>query len=400
MSPIKPVKRVCLAYSGGLDTSVILRWLIEEYDCEVVAYCADVGQEEELAGLPEKAKASGAIDCVIKDLREEFVTDYVFEAIRGNAVYEGIYLLGTALARPLIAKHQIDVARATGCDAVAHGATGKGNDQVRFELAFRALAPEMRCIAPWREWDLRSRADCIAYADKFEIPVTASIEKPYSMDRNMMHISFEGGILEDPWREPEEEMFVLTTSPERAPDEAAELILGFEAGRPVSIDGETLAPVELLTRLNKLGGAHGIGRIDLVENRFVGLKSRGVYETPGGTILHAAHRALESITLDREVMHDRDRNTPRYAELIYNGFWFSPEMEVMRAAINASQRNVTGEVRLKLFKGNVIVLGRRSPESLYSEKLVTFEEDEGAFDQTDATGFIRLQGLRLSGSQD
>ncbi|MBW2388496.1 MAG: argininosuccinate synthase [Deltaproteobacteria bacterium] len=400
MSPIKPVKRVCLAYSGGLDTSVILRWLIEEYDCEVVAYCADVGQEEELAGLPEKAKASGAIDCVIKDLREEFVTDYVFEAIRGNAVYEGIYLLGTALARPLIAKHQIDVARATGCDAVAHGATGKGNDQVRFELAFRALAPEMRCIAPWREWDLRSRADCIAYADKFEIPVTASIEKPYSMDRNMMHISFEGGILEDPWREPEEEMFVLTTSPERAPDEAAELILGFEAGRPVSIDGETLAPVELLTRLNKLGGAHGIGRIDLVENRFVGLKSRGVYETPGGTILHAAHRALESITLDREVMHDRDRHTPRYAELIYNGFWFSPEMEVMRAAINASQRNVTGEVRLKLFKGNVIVLGRRSPESLYSEKLVTFEEDEGAFDQTDATGFIRLQGLRLSGSQD
>ncbi|MBW2726809.1 MAG: argininosuccinate synthase [Deltaproteobacteria bacterium] len=379
---------------------MILRWLIEEYDCEVVAYCADVGQEEELAGLPEKAKASGAIDCVIKDLREEFVTDYVFEAIRGNAVYEGIYLLGTALARPLIAKHQIDVARATGCDAVAHGATGKGNDQVRFELAFRALAPEMRCIAPWREWDLRSRADCIAYADKFEIPVTASVEKPYSMDRNMMHISFEGGILEDPWREPEEEMFVLTTSPERAPDEAAELILGFEAGRPVSIDGETLAPVELLTRLNKLGGAHGIGRIDLVENRFVGLKSRGVYETPGGTILHAAHRALESITLDREVMHDRDRNTPRYAELIYNGFWFSPEMEVMRAAINASQRNVTGEVRLKLFKGNVIVLGRRSPESLYSEKLVTFEEDEGAFDQTDATGFIRLQGLRLSGSQD
>jgi argininosuccinate synthase len=399
MSPTKPVKRVCLAYSGGLDTSVILRWLIEEYDCEVVAYCADVGQEEELAGLPEKAKASGAIDCVIKDLREEFVTDYVFEAIRGNAVYEGIYLLGTALARPLIAKHQIDVARATGCDAVAHGATGKGNDQVRFELAFRALAPEMRCIAPWREWDLRSRADCIAYADKFEIPVTASVEKPYSMDRNMMHISFEGGILEDPWREPEEEMFVLTTSPERAPDEAAELILGFEAGRPVSIDGETLAPVELLTRLNKLGGAHGIGRIDLVENRFVGLKSRGVYETPGGTILHAAHRALESITLDREVMHDRDRQTPRYAELIYNGFWFSPEMEVMRAAINASQLSVTGEVRLKLFKGNVIVLGRRSPESLYSEKLVTFEEDEGAFDQTDATGFIRLQGLRLSGSQ-
>jgi argininosuccinate synthase len=400
MSPTKPVKRVCLAYSGGLDTSVILRWLIEQYDCEVVAYCADVGQEEELAGLPEKAKASGAIDCVIKDLREEFVSEYVFEAIRGNAVYEGIYLLGTALARPLIAKHQIDVARAHDCDAVAHGATGKGNDQVRFELTFRALAPELHCIAPWREWDLRSRADCIAYADRFAIPITASIEKPYSMDRNMMHISFEGGILEDPWRQPEEEMFVLTTSPERAPDQAVEIIVGFEAGRPVSIDAETLGPVDLLTRLNTLGGVHGIGRIDLVENRFVGLKSRGVYETPGGTILHVAHRALESITLDREVMHDRDRQSPRYAELIYNGFWFSPEMDVMRAAINASQVNVTGEVRLRLYKGNVVVLGRRSPVSLYSEKLVTFEEDEGAYDQSDATGFIRLQGLRLAGGED
>jgi argininosuccinate synthase len=397
---MKPVKRVCLAYSGGLDTSVILRWLIEEYDCEVVAYCADVGQEDELAGLPEKAKASGAIDCVIKDLREEFVSDYVFEAIRGNAIYEGVYLLGTALARPLIAKHQIEVAKATGCDAVSHGATGKGNDQVRFELAFRALAPEIRTIAPWREWDLRSRADCIAYAEKFEIPVTASVEKPYSMDRNMMHISFEGGILEDPWRAPEEGMFVLTTSPECAPDEAAEIIVGFEAGRPVSIDSETLTPVDLLARLNKLGGAHGVGRTDLVENRFVGLKSRGVYETPGGTILHVAHRALESITLDREVMHDRDRQAPRFAELIYNGFWFSPEMDVMRAAINASQRNVTGEVRLKLFKGNVSVLGRRSPVSLYSEKLVTFEEDEGAYDQADATGFIHLQGLRLVGHRD
>jgi argininosuccinate synthase len=400
MSSTKPVKKVCLAYSGGLDTSVILRWLIEEYDCEVVAYCADVGQEEELAGLPEKAKASGAVDCVIKDLREEFVTDYVFEAIRGNAVYEGIYLLGTALARPLIAKHQIEVARAHGCDAVAHGATGKGNDQVRFELAFRALAPEIHAIAPWRDWDLRSRADCIAYAEKFDIPVTASVEKPYSMDRNIMHISFEGGILEDPWRQPEEEMFVLTTSPERAPDEAVEIIVGFEAGRPVSIDGETLAPVDLLMRLNTLGGAHGVGRIDLVENRFVGLKSRGVYETPGGTILHVAHRALESITLDREVMHDRDRNAHRYAELIYNGFWFAPEMDVMRAAIDASQVNVTGEVRLRLFKGNVIVLGRRSPVSLYSEKLVTFEEDGGAYNQADATGFIRLQGLRLAGSSD
>lgn len=394
------VKRVCLAYSGGLDTSVILRWLIEEYGCEVVAYCADVGQEEELDGLPEKAKASGAIDCVIKDLREEFVSDYVFEAIRGNAIYEGVYLLGTALARPVIAKHHIEVAKATGCDAVAHGATGKGNDQVRFELTFRSLAPEIRNIAPWREWELRSRADCIAYAEKFDIPITASVEKPYSMDRNMMHISFEGGILEDPWRAPEEDMFVLTSSIEDAPDEATEIILGFEQGRAVSIDGEPLSAAELLTRLNVLAGAHGVGRVDMVENRFVGLKSRGVYETPGGTVLHVAHRALESITLDREVMHDRDRQTPRFAELIYNGFWFSPEMDVMRAAIDATQVNVTGEVRLKLFKGNVIVSGRQSPLSLYSEKLVTFEEDDGAYDQADATGFIQLQGLRLARERD
>lgn len=396
MPPSNRVKRVCLAYSGGLDTSVILRWLIEEYACEVVAYCADVGQEEELDGLPEKAKASGAIDCVIKDLREEFVSDYVFEAIRGNAIYEGIYLLGTALARPLIAKHHVEVAKATGCDAVAHGATGKGNDQVRFELAFRALAPELRVIAPWREWDLRSRADCIAYAQKFDIPITASAEKPYSIDRNMMHISFEGGILEDPWRAPEEKMFVLTASLEDTPDEATEIILGFEQGRPVSIDEERLSPAELLTRLNVLAGAHGVGRIDMVENRFVGLKSRGVYETPGGSVLHVAHRALESITLDREVMHERDRQAPRFAEMIYNGFWFSPEMQVMRATNDATQVNVTGDVRLKLFKGNVIVRGRRSPVSLYSEKLVTFEEDGGAYDQTDATGFIQLQGLRLA----
>ncbi len=388
-------KRVCLAYSGGLDTSVILRWLIEEYGCEVVAYCADVGQEEELAGLPEKAKDSGAIDCVVKDVREEFVRDYVFPAIRGNAIYEGVYLLGTALARPLIAKHHIDVARQFGCDAVAHGATGKGNDQVRFELTFRALAPEIKNIAPWREWTLRSRADCIDYAERFDIPVTASAEKPYSIDRNLMHISFEGGILEDPWRAPKEDMFVLTRSPERAPDEAAEIIIGFEQGTPVSIDGETLSPATLLSRLNKLAGQHGVGRVDLVENRFVGLKSRGVYETPGGTVLHVAHRAMESITLDREVMHERDRQAPRFAELIYNGFWFSPEMDVMRAAIDAGQKNVTGEVRVKLYKGSVTVLGRRSPVSLYSEQLVTFEEDQGAYDQADATGFIRLQGLRL-----
>ncbi len=395
MSRKKSVNRVCLAYSGGLDTSVILRWLIEEYDCEVVAYCADVGQEEELAGLPEKAKASGAIDCVIKDLREEFVREYVFEAVRGNAIYEGVYLLGTSLARPVIAKHHIEVAKATGCDAVAHGATGKGNDQVRFELTFRALAPEIHNIAPWREWDLRSRTDCIEYAKKYDIPITSSSEKPYSMDRNMMHISYEGGILEDPWTAPDESMFILTASPENAPDEGVEMIIGFEKGYPVSIDGKELSPAALLTQLNKVAGAHGVGRVDLVENRFVGLKSRGVYETPGGTVLYAAHRALESITMDREVMHERDRQSPRFAQLIYNGFWFSPEMEVMRAMVDASQQNVTGEVRLKLYKGNVTILGRRAPNSLYSEQLVTFEEDEGAYDQADATGFINLQGLRL-----
>jgi argininosuccinate synthase len=376
---------------------VILRWLIEEYDCEVVAYCADVGQEEELSGLTEKAQESGAVDCVIRDVREEFAEDYVFPAIRGSAIYEGVYLLGTALARPLIAKHQIEVARATGCDAVSHGATGKGNDQVRFELTFNALAPEIRTIAPWREWGLRSRADCIAYAEKFGIPITATAEKPYSMDRNLMHISFEGGILEDPWRAPDEEMFVLSKSPEAAPDEGVELTIGFETGTPVSLDGETLSPANLLARLNRVAGEHGVGRVDMVENRFVGLKSRGVYETPGGTVLHVAHRAMESITLDREVMHERDRMAPRFAELIYNGFWFAPEMDMMRAAVDASLLNVTGDVRLRLYKGNVIVSGRRSPVSLYSEQAVTFEEDEGAYDQTDATGFIRLQGLRLAG---
>ncbi len=395
------VKRVCLAYSGGLDTSVILRWLLEEYDCEVVAYCADVGQEEELSGLPDKAKATGAVDCVVRDLREEFVRDYVFPAVRGNAVYEGTYLLGTALARPIIAKHQVQVARETGCDAVAHGATGKGNDQVRFELAYRALAPELAVIAPWREWDLRSRTDCMAYAQKHGIPVTATVKKPYSTDRNLLHISFEGGILEDPWRAPDESMFVMTTSPEEAPDAPAEVLIGFEGGTPVSVDGERLAPAALLRRLNRLAGAHGVGRVDMVENRFVGIRSRGVYETPGGTVLHAAHRAVESITLDREVMHERDRLAPRFAELIYNGFWFSPEMDFVRAAIERSQENVTGEARLRFFKGAVHVTGRRSPVSLYHEALSSFE-DAGPADtyvQADATGFIRLQGLRLAGRE-
>jgi argininosuccinate synthase len=391
------VKRVCLSYSGGLDTSVILHWLIEHYGCEVMAFTADIGQEEELSGLPEKARATGAVDCVVRDLRDEFVRDYVFPAIRGNAIYEGTYLLGTSLARPLIAKHQVEVARATGCDAVAHGATGKGNDQVRFELGFRALAPELRVIAPWREWELRSRSDCIAYARKHAIPVTATLAKPYSTDRNLMHVSYEGGILEDPWREPEDAMFLLTQAPEKAPDVAAELVVGFEQGTPVSVDGERLAPAALLDRLNRLAGRHGVGRVDLVESRFVGIRSRGVYETPGGTVLFAAHRAVESITLDREVMHERDRLSPRYAELIYNGFWFSPEMDFLRAAIDASQQNVTGEARLKLYKGAVRVTGRRSPVSLYSEALSSFEDlaPREAYDQADATGFIRLQGLRL-----
>ncbi len=397
MSRRGPIKRVCLAYSGGLDTSVILRWLIEHYGCEVVAFCLDVGQEEELDGLPEKARATGAVDCVIRDAREEFVRDFVFPAIRANAVYEGSYLLGTSLARPLIAKHQVEVALATGCDAVAHGATGKGNDQVRFELTYRALAPELGVIAPWREWELRSRTDCMAYAQKHGIPVTATVKKPYSMDRNLLHISYEGGILEDPWRAPDEAMFISTVSPEDAPDTAAELIVGFERGTPVSIDGAKLSPAALLKRLNQIAGAHGVGRLDMVENRFVGLRSRGVYETPGGTVLHLAHRAVESITLDREVMHERDRLMPRFAELIYYGFWYSPELDFLRAAIEQSQQNVTGEARVSLFKGHARVTGRRSPVSLYSEALSSFE-DAGKADtyvQADATGFIRLQGLRL-----
>ncbi len=391
------VKRVCLAYSGGLDTSVILRWLIEEYGCEVVAYCADVGQEEELDGLPEKARASGAVDCVIRDLREEFTREYVWFAIRAGAIYEGTYLLGTALARPVIGKHHVEVARQTGCDAVAHGATGKGNDQVRFELTYRALDPDLTVIAPWRDWDLRSRTDCMAYAQKYEIPVAATVKKPYSIDRNLMHISYEGGVLEDPWHAPEESMFIMTSNPEEAPDTAAEVLIGFEEGTPVSIDGETLTPARLLHRANQIAGVHGVGRVDMVENRMVGLKSRGVYETPGGTLLHAAHRAVESITLDREVMHERDRLAPRIAEVIYNGFWFSPEMEALRAWVNATQRNVTGEARVRLYKGGLQITGRRSPFSLYDETLSSFEDDAGAYDQSDATGFIHLVGLRLGG---
>lgn len=391
------VEKVCLAYSGGLDTSVILHWLKAQFDCEVLAFTADIGQEEELTGLPEKAMSTGAVDCVVRDLREEFVRDFVFPAIAGNAIYEGCYLLGTALARPLIAKHQAQVALENGCDAVAHGATGKGNDQVRFELTFRALAPELGIIAPWREWDLRSRSDCFAYCEANGIETSATREKPYSIDRNLMHVSYEGGILEDPWQAANEEMFLTTCAPEAAPDTPAEVVIGFEQGTPVSIDGEALGPVALLSKLNRLAGSNGVGRVDMVENRFVGLKSRGVYETPGGSVLHVAHRALEAITLDREVMHERDRLSPRFAELIYNGFWYSPEMNFLRAAIDASQGNVTGEVRLKLYKGGIHVNGRRSPVSLYSEALSSFEDvgEADTYDQSDAEGFIRLQGLRL-----
>ncbi len=392
-------KKIVLAYSGGLDTAVILHWLVSRGH-QVTTFTADLGQAEDMEVLQQRAHEIGAAKVYVQDLREEFVTDFIFPAVQANAVYEGTYLLGTALARPVIAKHQIEVARETGCDAVAHGATGKGNDQVRFELAYRALAPEVTVIAPWREWDLRSRRDCMSYAQKFDIPVSATLKKPYSMDRNLLHCSFEGGLLEDPWRAPDEEMFLLTQSAEKAPEVAAEVVVGFERGVPVSVDGESLGPVELMTRLNQLAGAHGVGRVDMVENRFVGLKCRGVYETPGGTVLHAAHRALESITLDREVMHERDRLSLRFAELVYNGFWFSPEMDFLRTAIDASQGNVTGEARVVLYKGGVQVTGRRSPVSLYSEELVTFEEDGGAYDQADATGFIRLQGLRLSGRNE
>jgi len=388
------IKRIVLAYSGGLDTSVILRWLIETYAAEVVCYVGNVGQGEDLDAVYKKAMATGAVDCVISDLREEFVRDFVFPAITANAVYEGSYLLGTSLARPVLAKEQVRVARKFNADAVAHGCTGKGNDQMRFELAFHALAPDLTIIAPWRTWDMGGRTELMAYARKHDIPVDATLRKPYSMDRNIYHISYEGGILEDPWLAPDEEMFEWTNAVADAPDEPTELELEFERGVPVKVDGRRLAPVELLTRLNELAAEHGVGRVDLVEDRAVGMKSRGVYETPGGTVLHAAHRALESITLDREVMLERDRLMPRIAQLIYAGFWFSPEMEFLRAAVDKSQEHVSGEVRLRLFKGTVTVRGRRSPHSLYREDIATFEAG-GSYDQRDATGFIKLNALRL-----
>ena len=389
------IKKVVLAYSGGLDTSAMLLWLKETYGCEVVCYCADVGQAEELSGLEEKAKATGASKLYIEDLREEFVRDFVWTAVKANAVYEGVYLLGTSLARPVIAKRQIEIAQKEGADAVAHGATGKGNDQVRFELTYYALQPDIKVIAPWREWEFKGRADLIAYCQKHGIPVTATSEKPYSMDRNLMHISYEGGILEDPWAAPPEDIFLLTESVQDASDVPEEMVISFEKGEPVAINGERYGAVDLLSTLNHVGGQHGIGRVDLVENRFVGMKSRGVYETPGVTILMTAHRALESITMDREVMRLRDSLGTKFAESVYYGFWFAPEFEIMRSMIDETQRTVNGDVRLKLYKGNVIVTGRRSPNSLYRERVSTFEDDAGAYDQHDAEGFIKLEALRL-----
>ena len=388
------VRRIVLAYSGGLDTSVILRWLVETYGAEVVAFCADLGQEEELDGLDAKARATGANACVVEDLREEFVRDFVFPMLRAGAVYEGQYLLGTSIARPLIAKRQVELAREHGADAVAHGATGKGNDQVRFELTFAALAPELTVIAPWRTWDMRGRADLVAYAERHRIPITVTAEKPYSMDRNLLHVSYEGGILEDPWRAPYDDMFRLTTSPLAAPDAPEEIEVEVEGGTPVAVDGARLAPAALLARLNVVAGRHGVGRVDLVENRYVGMKSRGVYETPGGTVLRAALQAVESLTLDREVLHLRDSLVPRYAEMVYYGYWFAPERVMLQAAMDEAARTVTGTARLRLFKGGVHIVGRKAPKSLYDPRLASFDE-AGGYEQADATGFIRLSGLRL-----
>jgi argininosuccinate synthase len=392
--PTHAVRKVVLAYSGGLDTSVILHWLVETYRCEVVAYCADLGQGEELTGLEGRARAAGASTFVVEDLREELARSFVFPMLRAGAVYEDGYLLGTSIARPLIAKRQVETARATGADAVAHGATGKGNDQVRFELTYAALAPELHVIAPWREWTLAGRGDLIDYAESKRIPITATREKPYSTDRNLLHISYEGGVLEDPWEPPREDMFQLTVAPERAPDRAEEVVIDLEAGDPVGINGERLTPAALLARANALGGRHGIGRVDVVENRYVGMKSRGVYESPGATLLHAARRAVESLTLDREVLHLRDSLVPRYAEMVYYGYWFAPEREMLQAAIDDAARAVTGTARLKLYKGNAIVCGRRAPRSLYDPRLASFDA-AGGYAQGDAAGFIRLNGLRL-----
>jgi len=388
------VKKVVLAYSGGLDTSVILRWLKEQYGCEVIAFCADLGQGEDLQAIKRKALKTGASKVVIGDLREEFVKDYVFPMLRANTVYEGGYLLGTSIARPLIAKGQIDVAVKEKADAVAHGATGKGNDQVRFELTYYALKPAIQVIAPWRLWDLNARSALIEYARKHDIPVPVTKAKPYSTDRNLFHISYEGGILEDPWKEPPADMFVWCQPLEKAPKRPEYIEIEYLKGDPIAVNGRRLSAAKLLARLNEIGARHGIGRVDIVENRYVGMKSRGVYETPGGTILHAAHRGLESITMDREVLRIRDSLVPRFAEMIYYGYWFAPEREVLQKAIDASQANVSGHVRLKLYKGNVMIVGRRSDCSLYDPNVATFEADQ-VYRQADADGFIRLNALRL-----
>ncbi len=388
------VNKVVLAYSGGLDTSVILKWLVETYDCEVITFSADIGQQEDFDKIEENARKTGASKIYVEDLKEEFVRDFVFPAFRANAIYEGKYLLGTSLARPLIARRQVEIARQNGADAVSHGATGKGNDQVRFELGYLAHEPTIRIIAPWREWDLNSRTALMAFAEKHGIAVPTTHAKPYSTDGNLLHISYEGGVLEDPWQAPPEDIFTLTVSPKHAPDEPEIIEIRFRKGDPVAINGRELSPAQLLAELNRLGGKHGIGRVDLVENRFVGMKSRGVYETPGGTILRHAHMALESITMDREVTHLRDSLIPKYATLIYNGFWFSPEMTLLQEMIDASQQTVSGDVRMELYKGSCTVLGRKSDESIYSEDFATFEADE-VYSQKDAEGFIRLNALRL-----
>ncbi len=387
-------KKVVLAYSGGLDTSVIIKWLIDKYDAEVIAFCADLGQEEDLKAVKKKALATGAKKVYVEDLREEFVRDYVFPMLRGNAVYESGYLLGTSIARPLIAKKQVEIAKREKASAISHGATGKGNDQVRFELAAYALKPDIEIIAPWRQWDLNSRKSLIKYAKKHGIPVPVTKKKPYSTDMNLLHISYEGGVLEDPWAEAPKDMYTMITPPEKAPNKPSYVTIEYEKGNPVAVNGKKLSPAKLLKKLNDLGGSNGVGRLDMVENRFVGMKSRGVYETPGGTLLHLAHRAVESLTLDREVLHMRDSLAPKYAELVYNGFWFAPERETLQAYMDNIQKSVTGTARLKLYKGSASVVGRKAPKSLYHKGFATFEADD-IYDQADAEGFIKLNSLRM-----